>query len=299
MKFVNKRRLRTQDVKVFQFLWRWKLATPILLFEVLNTEKITFRRFWKKLRRLVREGYLETESGFLDEDITLYRLSKKGFLHFMKSTDYMPEKRFKPQAIYHDYLATCFNLMTSFRSNNAEIQHWTEYEATVNEVGNFPEWVPGRKEHIPDGYSLITNKKETSLIAFEIEISQKSQDRYLKILSFFGGAKSEYDFVFWLVFSKRLAEKILASKRGPDYMDLSKHQFFLLDDFIKSGWNTKCFLGTTKGKTLSEIYHVLLGHASGSSDAHPWVLPGSLPLEKIYFSSIISPNGFKNLIKAA
>lgn len=290
------RRLMPIDVRIFEFLWRWKLATPILLYEVLGKNQMTFRNFWKKLRRLFREGYLHIESGVKYQEIVLYRLSKKGFFQVLKNIDYMAEKRFLPQAIYHDYLATSFQMLGFFENPTEQVSFFTEQEITVNEIGHFPSWVPGRKEHIPDGYTLIQSKVERSLIAIEVEISQKSLARYLKILSFFGGAKSEYDFVFWLVKSKVLAEKILASRTGPDYMDLSKHQFFLLDDFVTFGWNTKCFLGTTKDRSLLEIYQVLLGKNSGSPPGHCLVTSGSPKLEEIFFSKLISPKGYSKLI---
>jgi hypothetical protein len=296
MKKALARRLTPIDAKIFEFLWRWKLATPILLYEVLGKDKITFRNFWKKLRRLFHEGYLQIESGINDQDLVLYRLTKKGFTQVLKNTDYMPVKRFLPQSVYHDYLATSFQLLGFLGSANSQVHFFTEQEAIVNEVGQFPKWVPGRKEHIPDGYTMIQNKNERTLIALEVEISQKSQPRYLKVLSFFGGTKSEYDFVFWLVKTKTLAESILAARTGPDYMDLSKHQFFLLEDFIAHGWNTKCFLGTTKGKSLLEIYQVLLGKESVSPAGHCLVTRRSPRLEEIYFSKLISPKGYNKLV---
>lgn len=296
MKKVLVRRLTPIDAKIFEFLWRWKLATPILLYEVLGKDKITFRNFWKKLRRLFHEGYLQIESGLNDQDLVLYRLTKKGFTQVLKNTDYMPVKRFLPQSVYHDYLATSFQMLGFFKNSNQQVHFFSEQEAIINEVGHYPKWVPGRKEHIPDGYTMIQNKNERTLIALEVEISQKSQPRYLKVLSFFGGAKSEYDFVFWLVKTKTLADSILASRTGPDYMDLSKHQFFLLEDFIIHGWNTKCFLGTTKGKSLLEIYQVLLGKESGSPAGHCLVTSRSPRLEEIYFSKLISPKGYNKLV---
>lgn len=295
MKRNHERKLGTPDLRVFEFLWKWKLATPLFLYEVTSQSEMGFLRFWKRLRRLYREGFLETESGLKDENLTLYRLSKKGFDQLMKSQDFIPEKRYKPQAVYHDYLATCFHHLPSFCGDFQNILHWSEYEASVFGVEHYPEWVPGRKEHIPDGYSLLINGSEKSLIAYEVEISQKPFCRYAKMLSFFGGSKSEYDFVFWLVGSERLAGKILGSRQSTDPMDLGKHQFFLLDDFVKNGWNTKCFLGATLGKSLKEIYSILLGTSDGSPEGHLRVTAGSLPLETIFFSSVISPRGFKHL----
>ncbi len=259
------RPLSPPELKLLKFLWRWKVAPYTVIHRLFFSDLSTWRSY-KKLRILLAEGYLKEELPSIVVPTPLFSLTQKGYEVFRREHENLEQKRFKPQSVPHDYLASSFQLGEFVLESPVGVEFFTETELSSLDVSQFPAWVPPAKDHIPDGLTLIKGRDKSRIFAIEVEITLKPIARYDKMNLYFHLNK-EVDQVLWLCGSGAVARTIFSKFSSSRMPYLDPHSFILIDDFRQSGWSSKVILGSQKGKTVSEIYQANLWQSHGKTSA--------------------------------
>ncbi len=235
-------------------MWRWKvLSFSLARYLVFND--ISWWNFYKKTRRLIREGYLIERTGDgLEFDVL--QLTKKGFDFIKYDLGELKEMRFNAQSVVHDYWASAFQMGEFIRDGSGGVDFFTEQEVQCTDESLFPSWMPKSKEHIPDGLTSIKSGGRERSFAIEVELNLKPPIRYDKAAYYFDAESSKIDVVFWLCGSVAIAQAIFKRLKNANLRRLDVHHFCLTDDFKNLGWEMTARSGLYKGKTLSEIYLV-------------------------------------------
>ena len=126
----------------------------------------------------------------------------------------------------------------------------------------YPQWVPFSEIHRPDGYWRIPLLGKMVTLALEVELTQKSALRYRLTANFYQENQNIFR-VVWVVTSESLCGKIRTQIREscPETLDL--HNFMLLEDFKKVGWNAQFVNGLEKGRPLKDLLNGGFRHAPG------------------------------------
>ncbi len=287
-KKISHRVLSRLDVKIIEFLWKWKLANVMTLLYAVAPER-SFWRFYRKLRRLYYEGYIKEVSDS-KSSIIMWTLTKKGFQYINDGSMELVQKRFQPQALAHDYWAMAFHLGNFIlkKPKNAELV--TEQEFTAKDIADLPKWVPKTKEHIPDGFTKIATALGHEVIAFEVELSVKSDSRYEEMIRYLD-QKEEITWILWLCANEKIIEKITQKIVAVRRIRPMSHHFVLTKDVQKNGWSAIFLWGQMVGKTVQD----LIQSPPTSPVSHLVVTSTSPDTMNIYFSSTQSPKKFKGL----
>lgn len=226
-------------MKILALVFKWKVAPPFLL-------KASFMRgekektFEKRIERLVRKGLLKRIShiGILK----FLQLTDAGFLRFKQGLDGFKEEGFASESVWHDFLTSALQLglWCSAKPDNVEIV--SEQEMRRFYQKELPYWLPKIDGHRPDGITRFKNLNQSKVVAFEVEISQKSSDRYGPVFQFYN-SNPEIDLVIWLVKNKSLKKMLIENIRHLNDVGQEKHAFILLDEFKTSFWDANVDLG--------------------------------------------------------
>ncbi len=284
--------LSPQELRLLKFLWRWKLAPHTVLHRLFFPEQSPWR-VYKKLRRLLREGYIKEELPSLVVPTALFSLTQKGFDLFKRELENLEQKRFRPQSVPHDYLATSFQLGEFILESKAGVEFFTETELSAHDISQFPDWVPPKKDHIPDGLTMIQGQNKRRIFAIEVEVTLKPIVRYDKMNLYFHLSK-EVDQVFWLCGSQAVAKTIFCKFESSRMPYLDPHSFLLISDFRTLGWQARVMMGAEKGKTVQEIYAANLWQTPGKKPAKS----GSTKLSEILFPISKSPQKHVDILKS-
>jgi hypothetical protein len=289
----RQRKLTTTESVLFRRLWRWKvLSYP--LAKSLVFKEIKYGTFYKKIRRLLDEGYiLEWRGSAFPFD--LLHLSKKGFDALKYDLGELREERFAPQSVVHDYWATAIQLGEFVHKIPDEIKFFTEQQLQCTDDCHLPQWVPKSRNHVPDGLTKIKYGEQSRVVAFEVELNLKAFIRYDKAAYYFDAGLSNFDVVIWLCANDWIINKITARLKSLRLRNHDVHQFILTSDFQANGWDAKITKGSLTGQTLSEIYMAKSWIEAGSTLDQPWITRSA----EIYFPKLKSPNGIKSYQKRA
>jgi hypothetical protein len=228
------------------------------LAKEISFKKNTYGKFYWKMLRLLREGYI-IDRGCDDPDIDVLQLSKKGFEYVYYDLGELREKRFAPQSVTHDYWATMFQIGEFVYDVPDGVKLYSEQQLQCADDSLLPEWVPKSRSHIPDGFTLIENGSERAVFATEIELNLKPMLRYDKAGYYFDAALSKVDVVFWVCAETWISRSIFDRLAGLKLRNIEIHQFLLTSDFQTLGWDAIVERGTLRGKSLREIYRSKTG----------------------------------------
>lgn len=255
-------------------------------------QEIKYSNFYKKIRRLLDEGYI-TEWRGSAFTFDLLHLSKKGFDVLKHDLGELREERFLPQSVVHDYWATAIQFGEFIHEIPDGIRFFTEQELQCTYDSHLPEWVPKSRTHIPDGLTRIKCGDDVRVVAFEVELNLKEFLRYDKAAYYFDAALSKFDVVVWLCANPWIQDKIVERLKTLQIRNHDIHQFMLTSDFQANGWAAEIKGGTLTGQTLSDIYLVKRCVTPGSTLDKAWVGRSS----EIFFPTRKSPNGIKSYAK--
>ena len=237
-----------RDIPLLLFLWRWKIA---------STKALHYRFFNKlKLSTTYHRLYLLKKAGFIQIQTTLsgqnsvWCLDKKGFL---VSKDYLPtlkEEGYKAEHMRHDLICQAIHLGDFLKQAPSNIELVTEQELRRVEREYLPDWLPYKTEHRPDGYWYCHQRKKT--LALEVELHQKTTDRFTETIEFYADHKS-IDRIIWLLSSLSLQRKIQSVIERVDSADLFRHYFLDLSLFLKRFWAAEIRNGLNSSFTLQDF----------------------------------------------
>jgi len=211
----------------------------------------SFWKFYQILRRLFNEGYLK-EVSHSASSVSFWTLTKKGFQYIDDGSMGLTQARYQPQALLHDYWAMIFQLGDFVLGIPNSVEIISEQEFTARELSDLPEWVPKSKEHIPDGFTKVEKSHISSVMAFEVELSAKSDSRYEEMIRYLD-QKEEVTWVLWLCANDKIIQKItrqiVAVRRRRPLI----HNFVLQKDVQDHGWSASFLWGELGGKTVYEL----------------------------------------------
>jgi len=285
---ISHRVLTRLDVKILNFLWKWKLANVMTLLYATAPQR-SFWRFYRMLRRLYLEGYVREVSDS-KSSILMWTLTKKGFQYINDGSMELVQKRFQPQALAHDYWAMAFQLGDFLLNAPKGTELVSEQEFTARELADLPSWVPQTKEHIPDGLTRIGKSGKFEVVAFEVELSTKSDSRYEEMIRYLD-QKEEINWVLWLCADEKIIQKITQQIVAVRRRRTSIHHFVLKKDVQDHGWSAAFLWGELVGKTVWS----LLQQQPRSQASHIHVTSQSPRVMRVYLSNTKSPRNFKGL----
>ena len=148
----RRRPLMQTDFALMKTVWRWKLLSYPLASQMVFP-KISRIGSYRKIRRLVKEGYLvEREVSRLSMDVI--QLSKKGFDCIKYDMDELKQLRFAAQSVDHDYITSAFHLGEFVHAVPKGVVLLTEQQLQAVDNSLLPEWTPKSYEHIVPSQSL-------------------------------------------------------------------------------------------------------------------------------------------------
>jgi hypothetical protein len=238
-----------RDIAMMVFLWKWKVASPLLLMKKFFPNA-SGHTAYKRLWTLHRGGFIDT---VVDRTGTkfLWTLSKLGAQvakeHFRVAS---VEDGFKSESPGHDLLVMALQLGDLALSPDKKIVTFSEQQLRRYEPSDYPQFVPRKTIHRPDGYTYLANSSQT--IATEVELHVKSKSAYIQTEYMY--ATTNVNQVLWLVPTQSAARSITShlsqNHNGPSE---SKHSFILLQEFMTKGWGAKILSGKSQGQDIQTI----------------------------------------------
>ncbi len=255
----SNRKLSNRDLAVLDFLWTWKVASTPMLGEVaFKGQSIWW--VYKALRQLKREGYIQALPRGKSLDMELWALTVSGFEVFLMDRDDIAQYRYRAHAPLHDYLGTCLQIgPQGFGQSEGRI-YFTEQMLASLTSANFPRSFRRVEGHIPDGMTQYRNGVRDALVAYEVDINLKDEERYKKTLAYYSDGPSP-GLIIWLVKNEWMKERICQAMRSEDYTDrsrelLAKTAFVLQSDFIEKVWEAPA-IGAFAGASLRKLHENL------------------------------------------
>lgn len=298
MKTVRTRKdLEKRLFPVLSFLWKWKLSTTAAIGAKFFPQ-ISHHSVYKYLCRLKEKRLIGCRFDGEYENF-LWVLTKDGFEKIQGRLPYdLKEEGFGVENLAHDFIAAAAHLGNWLLKVPNGCELFSEQELRRLDDEDYPAWVPrskySREEklyHRPDGYWQIHNGERNLVIALEVERHQQSDLKYATTGKFYAENKSIYR-VFWLVPSQSRARILDKKMRKHLKENENYHDFILIDEFFKNGWQTKIFIGPDQNQTIAKILQPQVGKQLGNrwenSPCHLLLDTRKSPMTS--HNSIIAPN---------
>lgn len=238
-----------RDAAVFEFLWRWKLATTRALAEKFFGSAKTDTAY-NRLLRLRNVGYLKLRSLDPEGRKFVWTLSQKGFELLTNRLPELNDEGFRSENLEHDHLVTAMHLGEWLVATPENVEIFTEQELRRFHLEHYPSWVPRTDYHRPDGYWRVPYKNRMITVALEVELTPKVDKRYFLVAEFYQ-KNSDISRVVWLVRSHGIAKAIQEKFRSAVKSEALIHNFVVRADFESLGWQAPVFLGHEQGRTLA------------------------------------------------
>jgi hypothetical protein len=209
--------------------------------------------------RLKREGYVKTVAlDSTESDSSAWALTRKGFDLIRSDLPRLVEGFQIPQNRWHDVLVTAIHL-GPYDGKKGDLDFFSEQELRSVDLDSYPSWVPRDNAHRSDGYWKFKLGSREVVAALEVELHQKPATNYHKVAEYYFRS-SQVARVVWVVHASWLANFILKTMAPVLGAKIGVHNFLLLEDVLKSGWDAKIIEGVEKGKTLSYLLGVNVKH---------------------------------------
>ena len=248
-----------RDLRVLAMVFKWKVVPLAMLkAQLMQDEKES--TFEVRLFRLAERGLLKRihHLGL----VRMYTLTDSGFLRFRQGLDELKEEGFACENVAHDFFSMALQLGLWAEAKPANVEIVSEQEMRRFYLKQLPKWLPDIGGHRPDGFTRFTNPDGAKIVAFEVETSQKSSDRYGPVFQHYNSAE-DVDLVIWLVKNKSLKSELARNILLVDESSLGKHGFIMLNDFKSCFWNAKVEIGQKPPLTLVELMSNLCRHDVG------------------------------------
>ena len=200
-------------------------------------------------------------------DFDVIQLSKKGFDYIRFDLGELREKRFVAQSVTHDYWATAFQIGEFITGRPTEVTFFTEQQIQCTDDSLLPLWVPNSRSHIPDGLTKFAFGPDPMVLAIEVELNLKPLVKYDKAGYYFDAGLSKVDLVFWVCGKAWIAKEIEKRLRGLKLRNPGIHQFVLMAEFEKHGWDAVIERGNLKGQSVRHVYQTKGQLSSNESPA--------------------------------
>ena len=212
--------VNTNELAILRLVFKWKVLPVSIIKGCLrkNESMDTFRR---RVNRLIERGLLK-RVVYIGR-LTLIQLTEYGFTRMKNGIDGFKEDGFSSEALWHDFLSAALQLgpLAPLKSKNFEIV--TEQEMRRFFKRDLPSWLPDIDSHRPDGFSKFKFKDRNKILAYEVEISTKSPDRYDSVAQYYARLV-QVECVVWLVKNSAAVDTIQKSllRYGPVRVVITK-----------------------------------------------------------------------------
>ena len=280
------------EEQVLLSLWKWKLLSTAALTELHFRDiapSTAYYNLWlmekKNLIHLIPIPGKGTARAFM------WTLSLKGFREIKECLPELKNDGYKSESIRHDYLVSAIHIGEWLGEIPIGCELFSEQELRTLHIDQYPDWVPKVDFHRPDGYWLTKIGDQSGVIALEVELTRKSGFAYRGTGQFYSNRKNVFR-IIWVVPTPGLATHIQKEIKTVAPDGYLAHNFILLKDFEKNGWNAKFILGEEQGYPLK----ALLGFGSQTSAKHVW--------SNVMLNTLKSPhrtqsyNGYLKLLKS-
>ena len=277
-------RLSPRDSQVLMFLWLWKVA-PLSIIQHRYYPGTNLRRAYHRLNQLNRAGLVKqiilSEIDILPGEsmLRLWALSNRGYQHVKGKLPPLKEDGYRSENPLHDWLVSSFHLGNYLGAVPETIKLCTEQQLRRFEPRELPEWIPPADHHRPDGYWGVMKESAQVAYAIEVELHAKRDSDY-QVLGEFYAIYPQVDRVFWLVPTKRFAERIQKAIQQCHQERTQIHSYLLLSQFQDMGWKAPIVYGQDCSKTLDQILPKP-ARPNGVQGPSSWT-------EKLWMSSSIS-----------
>lgn len=257
-----------RDGRILHFLWRWKVASTATIHEAIG-RPLTPYSTYKALERLARHKFIKTDET-VEQNFLSWVLTDRGFAAIRASLGDLCEEGFSSENHWHDRNVVAFQLGEWATHQLPIVTHWTEQEMRRRAVDYYPPWVPGSKEHRPDGYTRIRSEHKDWLLAFEVEIWSKALATYERTLRFYQLIK-QIDRVYWLIGDPFVRDQILRARNCIRESSQNYHCFVAMDDYIKNGWEARVVSECSENLgTVRENMQGICGDSYGKYVGNKW-----------------------------
>lgn len=249
------------DRLAMEYIWRWKIASTSSIHAASNRSKSPYSTY-KRLEKLERNGFIEARFNPC-ERFYVWQLTEMGFEAIKMRLGELKEDGYLSENHYHDRLVQAFQLGEWVNYQFPQVIFYTEQQLRRIEMDNHPNWVPKAAGHRADGYTRIIGDKKASTLAYEVELSAKSVQRYENVLQHYRSVRL-VDRVVWLVSDHNVRDTILRAKHCIKDDSKNYHVFVDLSEYEKSGWDSIVTNECSENLfTLREKYQEICGEIPG------------------------------------
>ncbi len=270
--------ITSDDFKLLQFLWKWKLSTTVIINKAIYKDR-SANRCYRRLRSIEENKYIESIFS-RDRMVCLWQLTDKGYQELNFDGIEISQRGYKAEHPEHDFWSSLiqFGVWIDQVPKNSDL--FSEQQLRRYEIESYPRWVPHTKQHRPDGWwktDLAKSNKE-SLIAMEVEMTRKPSSSYNEVGDFYSNIIDVCQ-VVWIVRSESDANFILKNLIAGSSTNASEQSFLLFSQFIKDQWSAPILIGKNKGKSIREILDPHHNNAQSLTTQHCLLDTRKTPLE--------------------
>lgn len=247
---MNRLIIGERDKRVLYLLWQFKLATTAIIAARVF-QKTSHEGAYIRLRRLASAGYIKSlypQSGRHH----FWCLTDMGYELISKGLPALVQDGYLSENLRHDFLVAVAHLGGWLQGEPENVRLFTEQELRRIDPTQFPKAIPKSKAHRPDGYWIVNLGTNQTLLALEVELSQKSLDIYASVGQFYHEI-ALVEQVFWIVMTIGQGKSMLNQFRKVVFEGADVHSFILLSDFLKSNWQTKIAIGKSQGQSIQTV----------------------------------------------
>ncbi|MCM0604491.1 MAG: hypothetical protein KA715_00200 [Xanthomonadaceae bacterium] len=244
----NKNLNRISRFALVKFIWKWKVVTSSMIG--LHFYKTAFGQAHYKKIQLLKKSKLIRDVVDPDSLRYFYSVTKDGFLLIKGSLPAIIADGFKSESIIHDAESSAIQYWMGCFLCRSQEQIITEQEIRHCDSSKLHPLLPKTKDHRPDGYFVFDeNQNEVSLIAFEYDRSRKPKELFGPVNYFYENYPAIKK-VIWVTDSRSNAVRLHDELKKSSEHSFTKHVFFILEEFLKKGFESRSFDGRLLLKDL-------------------------------------------------
>lgn len=235
--------LSDDERNILQFLWRVKVAPTSAIFLRFEPE-YRWKPFtaYHRLLILKKKGCVVTRSDD-SGSFRVWGLSMKGFKAIRHLHLALKEEGYASECVKHDlYTLAAHYGEWIVKGAAPDVRFVTEQELRRFDGDELPNWAKPLQAHKPDGVWYFPDTEAKTLLALEMEPNRKRTRDYATLGAFYSEEKS-ISSVLWIVQSRGHANSIVSAFHSATNAHRDIHNFALLDDFKKLGWDSEIFFG--------------------------------------------------------
>jgi hypothetical protein len=288
----RKYQVTARDIRLLQFVWRWKLAPTAALAGERFFPGKNLARGYNRLLDLRKVGLIECHA---DQRLMNYAwtLTKRGFSAIAEDLPALREAGFKSENFSHDLLVLAFHLGDFLNGVPDGLKLFSEQELRRYAITEYPTWIPKSDFHRPDGYIGFSGDDKMLSVSIEVELNRKVASAYENVGIFYAEHQNIHR-VLWLVPSLVMAKRIQRKITESVSVRHNIHNFVLLTHFRESGWAAKISEGPEAGISVAQFYQSLPRRKAVEG---PWKSTSLVLLNtrKSYVKSATSPQSQKTV----